>query len=305
MYDIIGDIHGHAAELIELLEKMGYREVSGVFRHPSRKVIFCGDFIDRGPSIPDVVRIARGMVEGDAALAVAGNHEFNALAFHTERSPGLYFRPHDEKNLHQHGETMRQFDKEELRTALEWFAGLPAALDLGNLRVVHACWDPEGIELIQSALETHGGMTAGFLKSATDKHHQVFRAVERVMKGPEIALPDGITVKDKEGNPRRRVRIRWYDPPAQDSLADYSLPSQQSLQLVPVPPSAPAIPYPETAPPVFVGHYWLPDAVPRPLRHNVACLDYSVARHGMLCGYRFEGESVLKAEHFVTVRSRS
>ena len=73
MYDIIGDIHGHADELVTLLEQLGYREQNACFRHPSRKVIFCGDFVDRGPHIPDVVRIARKMVEQDAALAVMGS----------------------------------------------------------------------------------------------------------------------------------------------------------------------------------------------------------------------------------------
>ena len=135
MYDIIGDIHGHADELVELLEKLGYMETHGCFRHPDRKVIFCGDFIDRGPNIPDTVRIAKSMVENDAALAVMGNHEFNALAFHTEdpRQPGIFLRPHDSKNLHQHAETQRQFDTSELEDALNWFRTLPVALDLGSL----------------------------------------------------------------------------------------------------------------------------------------------------------------------------
>ena len=83
MYDIIGDIHGHADELVELLQKLGYKESSQVFRHPSRQVIFCGDFIDRGPRIRDTIAIARNMCEANAAQAVMGNHELNALAFHT------------------------------------------------------------------------------------------------------------------------------------------------------------------------------------------------------------------------------
>ena len=95
MYDIIGDIHGHADELVTLLGRLGYTEQQSCFRHPSRKVIFCGDFVDRGPHIPDVVRIARAMVEQDAALAVMGNHEFNALAFHT---------PHPEVEGEFHGQ---------------------------------------------------------------------------------------------------------------------------------------------------------------------------------------------------------
>ncbi|MBT5230949.1 MAG: diadenosine tetraphosphatase, partial [Methylococcales bacterium] len=44
-YDIIGDIHGHADELIQLLELMGYSLVNGYHQHPTRKVIFLGDFV--------------------------------------------------------------------------------------------------------------------------------------------------------------------------------------------------------------------------------------------------------------------
>ena len=47
-YDLVGDIHGHADPLHRLLEKLDYAEVEGVFRHPERKMIFVGDFIDRG-----------------------------------------------------------------------------------------------------------------------------------------------------------------------------------------------------------------------------------------------------------------
>ena len=49
-YDIIGDVHGHVRELRTLLEKMGYREGRGIYRHSSRTAIFVGDLIDRGPA---------------------------------------------------------------------------------------------------------------------------------------------------------------------------------------------------------------------------------------------------------------
>lgn len=78
-YDIIGDIHGYADELVVLLKKMGYEEQEGVWRHPERKVIFLGDFIDRGPRQVETVMIARRMVEAESALAVMGNREFNAI----------------------------------------------------------------------------------------------------------------------------------------------------------------------------------------------------------------------------------
>ena len=51
MYDLIGDIHGHATELKQLLQKLGYTLEEGGYRHPERKVIFLGDFIDRGTAV--------------------------------------------------------------------------------------------------------------------------------------------------------------------------------------------------------------------------------------------------------------
>ena len=34
MYDIIGDIHGHADCLVELLRQLGYERVDGTYAHP-------------------------------------------------------------------------------------------------------------------------------------------------------------------------------------------------------------------------------------------------------------------------------
>ena len=67
-YDLIGDIHGHSAPLVELLEKLDYRVANGVFRHPTRQVIFLGDFIDRGPKQREVIEIVRPMIDDGAAL---------------------------------------------------------------------------------------------------------------------------------------------------------------------------------------------------------------------------------------------
>jgi len=72
MYDIIGDIHGHASALTRLLTKLGYQETAGVWHHPQRRVIFLGDFVDRGPAQRETVRIARTMVEAGHALTVDG-----------------------------------------------------------------------------------------------------------------------------------------------------------------------------------------------------------------------------------------
>ncbi|MDX2357933.1 polynucleotide kinase-phosphatase [Dietzia sp. PP-33] len=81
-FDVIGDVHGCRAELEELLRTLGYaleRDQAGRAvdaRHPeSRRVVFVGDLVDRGPDSPGVLRLAMGMVESGNALCVSGNHE--------------------------------------------------------------------------------------------------------------------------------------------------------------------------------------------------------------------------------------
>lgn len=103
MIDIIGDIHGHANELRQLLESLGYALHGRGYRHADRKAVFVGDFLDRGPAIGEVIAIARAMVDAGHALAVMGNHEYNAIAFHTPRpgKQGEWFRPHSDKNMKQ------------------------------------------------------------------------------------------------------------------------------------------------------------------------------------------------------------
>jgi predicted MPP superfamily phosphohydrolase len=150
MYDLIGDIHGHADELMQLLEALGYEKSQGVYRHTERKVIFLGDFIDRGPKIRHVLETVRPMIEEGTALAVMGNHELNALAFHTDPNhTEAFLRKRNNKNIRQHGQTILQLSDKDLEKALDWFRTLPMWLDLDGLRVVHACWDEKEINKIE------------------------------------------------------------------------------------------------------------------------------------------------------------
>ncbi len=309
MHDIIGDIHGHADELVELLQKLGYEEHSEVFQHPSRQVIFCGDFIDRGPQIRDTINIVRRMCQAGSARAVMGNHELNALAFHTPHpvTPGRHLRSHSEKNIHQHHATLRQLDDADMHQALDWFRSLPVTIDTGELRVVHACWDEVDLTTLGMATEKFGYMTPEFLFEATESGNPVFTAIERTMKGPEMRLPEGCYMVDKEGTRRPSARIRWFESADGHNCASYSIPAlcDSTLAEVPVPLTIRPAPYASTNPPVFVGHYWLPDKTPAPLAANIACVDYSVAKDGLLTAYRHHGETTLRADNFVTVPSRN
>ena len=66
-YDVIGDIHGCAHTLTQLLARMGYSLQAGVWRHPTRKALFLGDIIDRGPRIREALHLVHDMVETGAA----------------------------------------------------------------------------------------------------------------------------------------------------------------------------------------------------------------------------------------------
>ncbi len=56
MIDFIGDIHGHAEKLEDLLLKQGHAKHYGAYPHTDRKVLFVGDFIDRGPNIRETLK---------------------------------------------------------------------------------------------------------------------------------------------------------------------------------------------------------------------------------------------------------
>lgn len=76
-FDIIGDVHGCFDELVELLAKLGYEEQpDGAWKNSAgRKLIFVGDLVDRGPKIPEVVRLVMESVKAENALCVPGNHD--------------------------------------------------------------------------------------------------------------------------------------------------------------------------------------------------------------------------------------
>jgi hypothetical protein len=234
-----------------------------------------------------------------------GNHELNALAYHTEdpNSPGGYLRPRSSKNEEQHHQTLEQLTPQELRSYLEWFRTLPMWLDLDGLRVVHACWDEPAIAAIAEALEEHGGITTVFLQSACGKGFPLFAPVEVVLKGREAALPKGVSFGDKNGHVRTEIRTRWYLPPHGHTYRTYALQSDVIACDLNIEQSVieNAAPYPEDAKPVFVGHYWLSADRPEPLAGNVACLDYSVANDGFLCAYSWKGERTLSNANFVWV----
>jgi hypothetical protein len=53
--------------------------------------------------------------------------------------------------------------------------------------------------------------------------------------------------------------------------------------------------------PVFFGHYWLKNHHPVLQQKNVCCLDFSVAKGGILVAYQWDGEQQLDSTKFVWI----
>lgn len=303
-YDIIGDIHGECDALEALLIKLDYSVVDGTWRHPNRKVIFLGDFIDRGPQQKAVLDVVMPMVNQGTALAVMGNHEFNALAFATRKSDDSgWLRPRSKKNIKQHAAFLDEYhDRPAARNAaLEFFNSLPLWLDLEGLRIVHACWDETSIKRIAAK---YGGaaLTEELLHLGSTQGTQEFTDVETLLKGKELPLPEGVVFHDKDGIERRDIRVKWWDKTAK-TYQDAFLGPDTVRDKIPakLTEGSHLAPDSEKGSPVFFGHYWMTGS-PASLADNVACLDYSVARPGgALAAYRWSGETSLDDANFVWV----
>lgn len=99
-FDIIPDTHGQFEKLKTALAGLGWCKTPAGWANsdPHRQIVFLGDYIDRGPDNKGVIKTVRELVDSGKARAIMGNHELNALHYHT-RDPetGCYLRALREK----------------------------------------------------------------------------------------------------------------------------------------------------------------------------------------------------------------
>lgn len=314
--DIIGDVHGCATKLEQLLGDLGYAkdEHTGAYRHPERRAVFVGDLIDRGDEQLRVLEIVLRMVERGSAQIVMGNHEFNAIAYHTEHPErsGEYLRPHTPKNQAQHQEFLDQVAGEQREHYIEWFKTLPLWLDLTELRVVHACWHDESMKVVERELGSNRFSTTDQLVRASTKGHPLYDAVEVLLKGPEISLVDrGLPAYlDEDGHRRTDARIRWWNESATtlrdlaemgSTLTTEDGTAYPEIHDIAVPADERSFVYTDRVP-VFYGHYWRVGTPEHPMdwTAHTACVDFSAVRGGTLMAYRWSpGESHIRLENYV------
>jgi hypothetical protein len=303
MMDIIGDIHGHADKLEELLLKLGYSKTNGAYSHQERKVLFVGDYIVRGPKIKETLQMVRAMVDSGNAIALMGNHEYNALCFHFQEADGGHLRKHLIKNIIQHYDTLKQFQnkQKEYEDYLEWFKTLPLFYETENLKAVHACWDNKNIEFLRRTL-VNDRLTDDLIYQSVKKGTEINEAIDQTLKGKELIMPNGLSFTDKDGTRRREIRIKWWEDPASMTYQSISVEPIENLPDLPIDFSELKTSdfYSDHDKKVFFGHYWL-KGEPSLYKENICCLDYSVAKGGKLVAYRLNGETVLDSKNLTYV----
>lgn len=223
-FDVIGDIHGQLGALRALGRDLGY-DVDGGWSHPEGRVlVFLGDLVDRGPHSLEVAELACDLVARGRALGVMGNHEYNLVAHRL----GI------EKEKHSNRATIADVAARPDRWGpiLDALSGWPVAIELPDLRIIHAVWHrdcvaelrpllgtatPAGADDAEGALarlQRHVALGSpfagrGFVPGLTTdetRYGDVPHAV--LMKGYEAAADAPFL--DGDGAERHRVRVTWW-----------------------------------------------------------------------------------------------
>ncbi|HNQ37147.1 MAG: metallophosphoesterase [Prolixibacteraceae bacterium] len=305
MYDIIGDVHGHATLLKNLLLSMGYVKSRSGYFHPERKAVFVGDFVNRGPEIRQSVELIRKMTEGGHALAVLGNHEINALLYHLKREKKASLLDKMGKRYQSVEETILQFKnfQEEWKSHRKWLRTLPLFLELDGLRVVHACWTTRNIQVLKEELAP-GKLPKEVLRDLVlEPRSSLSQAILQTSRGIHLIMPADLRLYDNHRRHHHLFRVRWWKEPhgltfqqlsfeSKFRLPDYTIPGE----LLPE-----TEPYAPDAPPVFFGHYCRGNG-PFIIRKNICCVDACVTGKKRLAAYRWDGERHLDPEKLVFVK---
>lgn len=307
MYDIIGDVHGHAQLLKKLLLELGYEKTPGGYSHPSRKAVFVGDFINRGPQIKKTIRTIRKMVENGNALAVLGNHEINIIIAHLKNKKGNPLVKPPLKNFISGLKTFNEFidAPEEWQEHLRWLRTLPLFLELEGIRIVHACWSDQAIEYIKNTLPPGKIKKRTFKKLHKDTDAELAKNIWLITKGLQFKMPGDLKIINNKGVSPRSFRMRWWEKPEGKTFEELSFESKFHLPEYTVPPEIipESLTYPENAPIVFFGHYCRKNG-PHIIKSNVCCLDTCIAGSKTLLAYRWNGETSLKAENLVKIKNK-
>jgi hypothetical protein len=124
------------------------------------------------------------------------------------------------------------------------------------------------------------------MDNTSDKQHRAYTVIEELLKGKEAKLEDGMSFKDKDGTERLECRIKWWQPNTKRKLhGDIMMECPAEISNKPLLHNNHYNYLDEKV--VFFGHYWLKG---NPIIENnkAICLDYSVAKGGLLVAFKSE-----------------
>lgn len=296
-FDFIGDVHGNAKKLLQLIDKLGYvRNDNGWMHHENRQIIILGDFINVGKESKKVLSILHELWEKNIACVLVGNHEY-FLALNFLKNGTSVFEKNS-KIFFEYESLFNEFnsDYSELVKHIEWFASLPLYFETVKFRAVHAYWNNSNISIIRNCNSLKDIFQAR--KQKLIKKEEVKSIVNETLNGKLIYHYNSWLFKKPQ-----KFRIKWwnelYNKDLSDNIIVHNKTNLKSKKITPklLPDFKP---YQNNEKPVFIGHYWL-QTLPCLLKNNVCCLDFGAAKGGYLTAYRFNGEQKLDARNLVWV----
>ncbi len=299
LLDIIGDVHGALPALERLLAQLGY---DADWRHPDgRTLVFLGDLVDRGAHSLEIAERVMALVQRGEAVCLMGNHEYNLVRNRQGKM----------KVKHSNADTIADIERRPERwgPVLDFFARLPLAIELPDLRIVHAVWLSHCVDALSPALGLSSGPpSADPARSPVEwllRHVAVASPIHGADLHPDVPtdLPEGqedlrheLLIKgherpiaasfaDKDGAVRNRERVTWWHDTNEDVPTDKPVVFGHYWNLPPLPGhhDAFAPPYPSGTPALVA---WLKALAPHlpptgrapvPEDARAICVDYNGA----------------------------
>lgn len=175
----IGDVHGHFDKLKVLISKI--EEDAAQYPDETHKLIFLGDFVDRGPNSKRVIEHIMSGFYGFETIVLTGNHEQFMLGFLEAPSTGTaydWFLNGGIETMESYGQKVsfdRKFTDRQLADLcdavpgehIRWLASLQFKHQEDGFLFVHAGIRP-GVAIENQRREDLIGIRDQFLRSKTD-----------------------------------------------------------------------------------------------------------------------------------------
>ncbi len=146
--DIVGDIHGEFDALISLMKHLGYDQDG---YHPeNRKLLFNGDFCDRGPDSVKTILKIKELCDNNCAYAILGNHEMNLLMGDSKTGSGWYFSDIRESEHDKDFEPYYKANEKEKEVIFNFLNQLPLIIESPDYIFVHAAYDEQSFSFLRN-----------------------------------------------------------------------------------------------------------------------------------------------------------